>query len=156
MKILISTDGSKFSQAAIDACRNIVFEAADSSFKIVSAIEFPAMIAADPFVGASADFYQRIESDGHRLAKEFLEKSATHLRGLFPDSTLDISTETLDGSPARVIVELAETWGADLIVVGSHGYGFWNRALLGSVSSAVVHLAPCSVLVVRTKVSGFS
>ncbi len=156
MKILISTDGSKFSLAAIDACRNIVFDPADSSVKIVSAVEFPAMIAADPFVGASAEFYQLIESDGHRLAKEFLEESAVRLRGLFPEITLDISTETLNGSPARVIVEMAETWDADLIVVGSHGYGFWNRALLGSVSSAVVHLAPCSVLVVRTKVAGFS
>ncbi len=151
MKILISTDGSKFSEAAIDACREIVVDAEKTSFKIISAVEFPQMIAADPFVGASADFYDQIETQGHALAKGFLEESAARLRGLFPDCTLDISTEILDGAPARVIVEEAEKWSADLIVTGSHGYGFWNRAMLGSVSGAILHHAPCSVLVVRTK-----
>lgn len=151
MKILISTDGSKFSLAAIDACREIVCGAEKTSFKIISAVEFPPMIAADPFVGASAEFYDRIETQRHALAKGFLEESAVRLRSLFPDCTLDISTEILDGAPARVIVEEAEKWSADLIVVGSHGYGFWNRAMLGSVSGAILHHAPCSVLVVRTK-----
>ena len=46
-------------------------------------------------------------------------------------------------------IEEAQNWGADLIIVGSHGYGFWSRALLGSVSNAVINHAPCSVLVVR-------
>ena len=151
MKILIATDGSEFSKAAIDSCANIVSDAEKTGVKIVSAVEFPAMIAADPFVGASADCYDRIETDGQRLAKEFVAESADRLRSLFPGVSLDISTEVIDGSPVRVIVEEAERWGADLIVVGSHGDGFWSRALLGSVSSAILHHAPCSVLVVRTK-----
>ena len=61
-----------------------------------------------------------------------------------------MTAEVLDGSPQRVLIEKAAEWGADLIVTGSHGYGFWSRALLGSVSNSVVHHAPCSVLVVRT------
>ena len=60
-----------------------------------------------------------------------------------------LTTEVLCGPPAQEIVQQAEDWGADLVVVGSHGYGFWSRALLGSVSNSVVHHAPCSVLVVR-------
>jgi nucleotide-binding universal stress UspA family protein len=62
---------------------------------------------------------------------------------------LNITAETPEGSPKQVIVEEAEKWGADLIVVGSHGYGWWERILLGSVSQAVIHHAPCSVEVVR-------
>lgn len=151
MKILISTDGSKFSQAAIDECLQIVTNPEKTLFKIISAVEFPPLIAADPFVGASADCYNRIEEAGCVLAREFLDESAARLRGLFPNSTLDVSTEVLDGAPARVIVEAAEKWSADLIVTGSHGYGFWSRAMLGSVSGAILHHAPCSVLVVRTK-----
>lgn len=53
------------------------------------------------------------------------------------------------GSPKRVILEEAERWGADLIMVGSHGYGFWNRLLLGSVSQAITTHANCSVEIVR-------
>jgi hypothetical protein len=63
MKILIATDGSKFSQAAIDACRNIVANPESTSFKIVSAFEFPTMLPSNPFIGASADYYDRLEQN---------------------------------------------------------------------------------------------
>ena len=53
------------------------------------------------------------------------------------------------GAPRPVILDEAENWGADLIVMGSHGYGAWKRFLLGSVSQAVVSHAKCSVEVVR-------
>ena len=48
-----------------------------------------------------------------------------------------------------MIVEEAERWGADLILVGSHGYGSVKRFMLGSVSQAVATHAPCSVEIVR-------
>jgi nucleotide-binding universal stress UspA family protein len=53
------------------------------------------------------------------------------------------------GSPADVIVDEAEDSGADLIVVGTRGLHAGRRLLLGSVSTKVVHHAPCDVLVVR-------
>jgi nucleotide-binding universal stress UspA family protein len=62
-----------------------------------------------------------------------------------------VRTKILDGLPADVIVEEARDWSADLIVVGSHGYGFMKRMLLGSVAGAVVANAPCSVHVVRSR-----
>ena len=65
------------------------------------------------------------------------------------DKSLKISHEIIGGPPGQVIVEEAETWGADLIVMGSRGLGVWNRLLPGSVSSAVIHHAKCSVEVVR-------
>ncbi|MFD0203593.1 MULTISPECIES: universal stress protein [Saccharothrix] len=49
--------------------------------------------------------------------------------------------------PAQALVEEAE--GASLLVVGSHGHGALRRALLGSVSHAVLHHAPCPLAVVR-------
>jgi nucleotide-binding universal stress UspA family protein len=50
-----------------------------------------------------------------------------------------------------VILDQAESWGADLIVLGSHGYSGWRRFLLGSVSHAVATHAHCSVEIVRQK-----
>ena len=52
-----------------------------------------------------------------------------------------------------VIVDEAENWKADLIVVGSHGYTGIKKWLLGSVAQSVVSHAPCSVEVVRSRAS---
>jgi nucleotide-binding universal stress UspA family protein len=65
------------------------------------------------------------------------------------DKTLKVTTETLLGPPQQMILDEAENWGADLIVIGSHGYGFWDRLLLGSVSQAVASHAKCSVEIVK-------
>ena len=55
----------------------------------------------------------------------------------------------MEGTPKHVILEEAETFGADLIVIGAHGYGIVERFLLGSVSQAVSLHAKCSVEIVR-------
>jgi hypothetical protein len=63
------------------------------------------------------------------------------------------SPATSSGHPVQEIVDRAEHWGADLIVVGSHGYRGFKRLLLGSVSQAVASHAQCSVEIVRSKLT---
>jgi nucleotide-binding universal stress UspA family protein len=82
-------------------------------------------------------------------ADEFVKEASSQLAGLCPGSELKVSTRVVCGAPDQQLIEIAKDWKADLIVVGSHGRGFWGR-LLGSVSTGVVHHAPCSVLVVRS------
>jgi nucleotide-binding universal stress UspA family protein len=62
-----------------------------------------------------------------------------------------VTTVILTGSPKRAIVEDAEEWGADLVVLGSHGLRTWERMLLGSVSQTVSAHARCSVEIVRCR-----
>ena len=150
MKILMATDGSDFSKAAIDALANIVAKPDATSIKIVSAVERPMPIAAEP-MAISAEYYNEIEQFGREQARKFLTAAETQIRSLFPNAAPDLTTEVISGSPQRVLVEEAEKWGADLIVVGSHGYGFWSRLMLGSVSNSIVHNATCSVLVIKNK-----
>lgn len=71
-------------------------------------------------------------------------KSATTVFG-------EITPAVLTGRAKDVIIDDAEQWQADLIVVGSHGYGIVKHFLLGSVSLAVALNAHCSVEIVRTK-----
>lgn len=150
MKILIATDGSDFSTAAVEACRGIIADSQNTSVKIISVVERPMPVAAEPFA-ISAEYYNKIEEVGRKQAKEDVEQAEALLRSVFPNVSIDVTTEVFFGSPQREIVETARQWGADLIVMGSHGYGFWSRVLLGSVSNSVMHHAPCSVLMVRKR-----
>ena len=52
------------------------------------------------------------------------------------------------GQPADVIQDVAKEGGAELVMIGSHGYRPLER-LLGTTASKIVHRLPCSVLVVR-------
>lgn len=147
MKILIATDGSNFSNAAIEECCKIVAEPKNTKIKIVSAFEDAYAFAAEPFA-ISAEYYQELANAGETRAGHFVADAACIIRKRFPETEMDITVDVLKGPPEREIIELAKEWGANLIVVGSHGRGFWGR-MIGSVSDGVIHHAPCSVLVVR-------
>jgi nucleotide-binding universal stress UspA family protein len=66
-------------------------------------------------------------------------------------SGLEITTRIIGGSAGETILDEAEKWDADMIVLGSHGYSALQRFLLGSVSHAVATHAHCSVEIVRQK-----
>lgn len=148
MKILLAIDGSACSERAVDELARRVWEP-DSEVKIITAISPVVPIAigpAAPLVTFSDEMMKVNQDRAHALLARAVEK----LRGAsVGDSKLQISTEVHEGSPKQIIVEVAEAWGADLIVLGSHGYGAVKRFLLGSVSQAVAIHASCSVEIVR-------
>lgn len=145
MKILLATDGTKHSVAAVELISKFNFTS-DCELKIVSIVDMAVPLAIDMYEGYIPSTVE-IENTAKENAKKILEETKTKLAEKLPD--LVFSTEVLLGSPESRIVETAEEMGADLIIVGSHGYNRWERLLLGSVSDSVVHHAPCSVLVVR-------
>lgn len=146
MKILFATDGSEFSKKSIERITALVGSQGSVSIKAISVFETFAPMAAEPFA-VSADYYQELEETSKKRAAAWADEAVTQLKSSLPDA--EVSKEVVMGAPSRVIIEIAKEWGADLIVVGSHGRGFWGRVMLGSVSDAVLHHAPCSVLVVR-------
>lgn len=148
MKILIATDGSDFSRTAVAKCCQMLNLSEDPQIKIISVYEQMAPMAAEPFA-ISAQYYQEMMDLARKQCETFAADSAEQIRKILPGSNSNIETEVRLGAPARVIVDEAKDWNADLIVVGSHGRSFWGRLTLGSVSDAIVHHAPCSVLVAR-------
>ncbi len=62
---------------------------------------------------------------------------------------VEVSTAVIEGHPRSRIVEQAEQWGPQLVLIGSRGHTGFTRMLLGSVSRAVLRGAPCSVEIVR-------
>jgi len=152
MKILFGTDGSEYSRAAIDFCRDIIADPQNTNIKIISAVNYQMPVPTDP-MGVSTEYFFQLEQSARRQAEEAVEQAKAQIYSLFPGVSIDVTTAVIDGSPSRVIVEAADEWKANLIVVGSHGHGFWSRVLLGSVSDSVVRHAHCSVVTVRKQES---
>lgn len=146
MKILLAIDGSQCSDPAINEVVQRPWPAG-SEIKIISAIAPAISLTPEPWVG-SQDYFVEVERIEHEKADTVVKDAVSKLLAC-EDKSLEITSEVIDGSPKQVIVEEAERWGADLIILGSHGYGAWNRLLLGSVSLAVSLHAPCSVEIVR-------
>ncbi|UCC83080.1 MAG: universal stress protein [Gemmatimonadota bacterium] len=63
-------------------------------------------------------------------------------------SELMVSREIREGHAGHEILHEAQTWNADLIMLGTHGFGFFNRMLLGSTSTYVLRHGECATLVV--------
>ena len=94
------------------------------------------------------NYFEEMDVALRKQAQNIVDGAIAKLKPKLPKST-SIDAQILPGSPRAAILDEAENWGADLIVVGSHGYRAWERFLLGSVSLSVVSHAKCSVEVVR-------
>ncbi|MFL6468215.1 MAG: universal stress protein [Pyrinomonadaceae bacterium] len=149
MKILFATDGAKQSFSAVSAFRQLALNEGDE-IKVISVVDVGFPVARDIYGGYLPDTTE-LEKTTRENAVRSLDETVERLKTVLGNKIINISTEVLFGSPESRIVETADEMKPDLVVVGSHGYRAWERLLIGSVSDAVVHHAPCSVLVVRTK-----
>jgi nucleotide-binding universal stress UspA family protein len=148
MKILLATDGSDYSKAAVNSVAERPWPQG-SEVKIISAMEVPFAPTTEAWVLPDS-YYSELD----RVAREQAEaaiKDAVERIEFGKSSGLEVITKIISGSAGEVILDEAERWDADLIVLGSHGYSGWQRFLLGSVSHAVATHAHCSVEIVRQK-----
>ena len=146
MRILLAVDGSPCSEAAVNEVASRPWPA-NSEFRIVSA--FQVSLSPSPEVWViEPDFYDEVQRVVREQAQEVVAITSAKLKKALGQS-VSVTGEVLQNSPQSAILEEAERWKADLIVVGSHSYGAWHRLVLGSVSQAVVLHATCSVEVVR-------
>jgi nucleotide-binding universal stress UspA family protein len=155
MKILIAYDGSSCADHALDdLSRAGLPERTEAMVVSVAESRLPNPppssyeILESAFVeGADIGFESlatsRIVEEAYALAFQ----ASKRVQASFPG--WDVRANGYSGSPAGQIVEKAENWGADLVVVGSHGRSALGRLMLGSVAQRVVTDAHCSVRVAR-------
>ena len=148
MKILLATDGSSFSDAAVEEVAGRPWPP-DSEVKIISVAEPPTFPVVETWVPTD-DYFQDMEKLVEEQAQKVVDRSGDEVRARQADK-LRVTTEVIVGHPRYVITDEAEKWGADLIVVGSHGYRGLTRLWLGSVSQTVASHANCSVEIVRSR-----
>ena len=131
-RVLLATDGSKTSVEAVRATAERPWPEG-SEFRIIS-VEEPWAIRLS-----------RVRQDNEA------QEAVSNSEQVLSSAGLKAVGEVVSGKPKDVILEEAQKWPADLIVVGSHGRRGFRRLLLGSVSEAVAMNAPCSVVVVRAR-----
>jgi nucleotide-binding universal stress UspA family protein len=122
-KILIATDGSKYSEAASR-----------------EAISIAKRCGSDLIVLSVATKEKNLPA---------AKKSVDKISNLAKKEDIKVDTLTLRGMPYEVIVKTAEKKKADVIVVGSHGRTGLKRVLMGSVTERVIGHAKCAVLVMK-------
>jgi nucleotide-binding universal stress UspA family protein len=148
-KILLATDGSECSEAA---ARSIAANPwpAGSEVRIVSVVELsPAWFRAPYPAYFDAKAMEVLRGEAMQRAQEAVMAAEQ----IVANAGLPASgTEAVPCASAKeLILSEAAEWGADLIMVGSHGRRGASRFLLGSVSEAVALHAGCSVEIIRRK-----
>lgn len=149
MKILLATDGSDHSKAAVEEIATRPFPP-NTDVQILSVFESTFLMLSQPAtMGGLAGYSDEADAVAKELAEETVRIAAEIIKEKNP--TLTISTRVINDSPKQAILKQAEAFGADLIVVGSQGRGAVSRFFLGSVSQSMALHAPCSVLIVRKR-----
>ncbi|MEP0798071.1 universal stress protein [Trichocoleus sp. DQ-A3] len=154
-KILVAMDSSEIGKQVFDEAVSLAkaFHASLMLLHVLSANEegspgIPGMPGLDYYPWRRDD----VPSDYRQQWDAFESQYLALLRSRADEATkAGISTEFTQnlGSRGENICDLAETWSADLIVMGRRGRSGIGELVLGSVSNYVLHHAPCSVLVVH-------
>ena len=137
-KILVPTDGSEFAKKAQ---KHALFLAKVSGAEIIA-----VSVTENNFVNGLP-----LDDEVHQLNQILNERSHENLEEFDKLNEDDIKMNHVirEGSPARVILDVAAEEQVDLIVMGSSGKSGFDRFIMGSVADKVVNSAKCAVLVVH-------
>ena len=137
-KILLAVDGSEHGLRAARVAGELA--------RAMKSADLHIVVAFDPIPPYIGDPYIQSAIDARLNESQNILKTAVKEVGEIPGK---VQTEFLEGSPAEAIVNAANTFQSDVIVMGSRGLGRLAGALLGSNSQKVVAHAHCPVLIVR-------
>jgi nucleotide-binding universal stress UspA family protein len=141
--IVVGTDGSDTANLAVRLAADLA-KTHDAVLHLVHAYKVPTGGVAVVGAGAMAVADTGLSAAALKeVSGKVLTGGASHLQGV------KVETHSVVGSPADVLVSVAEETGADLIVVGSKGMR-GARRMIGSIPNSVAHRAPCHVLVAKT------
>ena len=135
MKVLLAIDPSSASQHVIDIAANRPWPPG-TVFCVLSVVDMGRW-----------DGLPALVEDAKREAQSVVKRATENLIKSGHESLSEIGL----GFPKLVIPAYAKRWGADLVMVGSHGQSALTRFLLGSVAQAVLRTSTCSVEIVRPR-----
>lgn len=142
MKTLLAVDGSDNSYEAVHALK---YFARAEQLTLLHALDVPRPAYPMMLPEVAEELYKTLEQS----MREDGERLLVRVQSLLPIHAGPATKQLRIGSPAEVIVSMAEEQKADLIVMGARGLGPVKERLLGSVSHRILTLAPCATLIVN-------
>ncbi len=134
-KVLIATDGSRYSELAKKR-----------------AIDFAGSYGGELVAVSAVDVPSELYAESPKTVEELVKKARSYVEAIKKEAgQAGIKTETIvrEGEAYRVITDMARETGSNIIVMGSHGRTGLKRLLMGSVTEKVIGHTPCPVLVVK-------
>lgn len=149
MKVLIALDDSECSDLAFQTLLERTWPDT-AEFRILTVVEpmYPQPYLGGMYMPPAIEAQVEFEKLCRMRVKEKVER----MSGALPKNA--VNGETVLGPVAECIIDDAKSWGADLVVVGSHGRRGFSRFFLGSVAERVAGYAPCSVEIIKHKMTG--
>ncbi|MBX9666266.1 MAG: universal stress protein [Candidatus Obscuribacterales bacterium] len=148
MKVLVALDDSDCSARAVDFIIERPWQK-DDQLLVLSVVE---PVPQDCGVGAFPPPNGSIEARCYDESAKVCGDSAAKIQNAVPD--LKVEVQVASGFAAETICKTAESWNADLVVLGSHGRKGIAHLLLGSVAEEVLRKSSCSVEVINLKQTG--
>ena len=142
MKTLLAVDGSDNSYEAVHALKYL---ARAEQLTLLHALNVPRPAYPMMLPEVAEELYKTLEQSMREDGERLLDR----VQSLLPLHAGPSTKHLRIGSPAEVIVSMAEEQKADLIVMGARGLGPIKERLLGSVSHRILTLAPCATLIVN-------
>jgi nucleotide-binding universal stress UspA family protein len=149
MKVLLAIDGSNCSTAAVKALIG-QYRPRETEVMVLNVVESVRLVPISYGFGMGpvfAENYTAAARDWRAEGEKLVSDVAERLRS----AGFQTSTSVEEGDAAERILDCAQKWLPDVILLGSHGWRGLDRVLLGSVSEAIARHASCSVEIVRPK-----
>ncbi|MFO1263483.1 MAG: universal stress protein [Rhodoferax sp.] len=141
MKILVPVDGSALSM-----------EAVRYAVSLLKAGLQGAVVLAN--VQEGANLYELLVAHDPEVIDRVAAEAGLHIlagaQALLDDAGVSYESEVAMGDPAHTLVDIAERFGCDLVVMGARGTSALRSAMLGSVSNEVLHASPVPVTIVKS------
>ncbi len=156
-KILIGYDGLEQSETIIEDLQNagmpemveaLVLTVAEA-WELPSVIDRVASADSGKFVHPNVSAIETHLSKVSENSQTIADSAVKHLQDNFPE--WNITGESVFGKPAVELINKADEWKPDLLVVGSQGRSAIGRFLLGSVSQKVLYESHCSVRISKKR-----
>jgi len=139
MKILLPVDGSPLALEAVHHAIRLARDGLKASF-VIANVQEPSSLY-EVMVLHDADALQR-------MAQEAAQDAIAPADKLLADAGIEHESEFASGDPAHTLMDIAERFGCNAIIMGAHGVGE-SGAALGSVAQTLLRSSPVPVMIVR-------